>query len=204
MCKQVPLGQAHHALVDDADYPSLAQRRWFRSENGYAIGFIPTGERFKLEYMHRLLMNAPPHLWVDHINGDPLDNRRSNLRLATPAQNIQYKRISPLSQTGLKGVGWHKRRKKFHARIQQCGSRVHLGFFEDAETAALAYDFAARTLFGAFARPNYPDQKTPRSVADSVRERLIAHRLLRPQNGSGATPAPITSHLTSRKESPND
>jgi hypothetical protein len=63
-------------------------------------------------------------------------------------------------------------RRKYHARIQLQGIRYHLGFFDDAETAALAYDCAARTLFGTFAVCNYPDKKTPRSVAVSVTQRL--------------------------------
>ena len=178
MVKSIPLGQVHHALVDDDDYPRLSQYTWFRSEAGYAVGFVPTADKFKLAYMHRLLMNAPPSHCVDHINGNPLDNRRQNLRIATPQQNVQNKRLSTLSQTGLKGVGWHKRRLKYHARIQQMGIRVHLGFFQSAETAALAYDFAARRLFGAFALCNYPERETPRSLADSVAQRLQAHGLI--------------------------
>lgn len=172
MSKSIPLSQNHSALVDDDDYYRLHAVQWFLSGPGYAAGFAPVNGRFRLVYMHRLILNARPDQLVDHINGDPLDNRRENLRLATPQQNGQNKRLSPLSTTGLKGVGWHKDRHKYHARIQLEGFRFHLGFFTDAEEAALAYDSAARTLFGEFAVCNYQEKETPPSIA-----LLVTHRL---------------------------
>ena len=173
MSQSISLGQNQFAIVDDNDYARLNLYQWFLSKTGYAVGFVPGSDgRFQLVYMHRFILNAGPDQLVDHINGQPLDNRRQNLRLVTPQQNGQNKRLSPLSCTGLKGVGWHKRRHKYHARIQLQGIRYHLGFFDDAETAALAYDEAARRLFGAFARCNYPDKETPRSVAIRVAETL--------------------------------
>lgn len=172
MVQQIPLGKSASALVDDADYEHLTQYDWFLSKTGYAVGLVPREGKFQVVYMHRYLLNAPPTHVVDHINGSALDNRRANLRLATPQQNVQNKCVSPLSATGLKGVGWHKRRRKFHARIQLQGVRVHLGFFDDARTAALAYDAAARALFGPFALCNYPEDETPRSVALVVAQRL--------------------------------
>ena len=172
MCKQIPLNPDTVALVDDTDYDQVRAYNWFLSGTGYAVGFVPIDGKYKLTYLHRLLMNAQPGEIVDHINGDVLNNRRDNLRLATPQQNGQNKRLSPLSTTGLKGVGYHKKRRKYHTRIQRQGIRYHLGFFDDAETAALAYDAAARMLFGEFAVCNYPSQETPRSVALLVADRL--------------------------------
>ena len=173
MSKSIPLSQGKAALVDDADFDRLSAFQWFLSGTGYAVGFVP-GEsgKFRLEYMHRLIMQAAEGQLVDHINGDSLDNRQTNLRFATPRQNLQNKRLSALSCTGLKGVGWHKTRQKYHARIQLQGIRFHLGFFDDPKTAALAYDEAARLLFGEFAACNYPDQQPPQAVATTVRERL--------------------------------
>jgi hypothetical protein len=172
MSKSIPLSQGKVALVDDDDYDRLNAYEWFLSGTGYAVGFVPSGDKFRLEYMHRLITQAVEGQLVDHINGDSLDNRQTNLRFATPRQNVQNKRLSSLSLTGLKGVGWHRDRRKYHARIQLQGIRYHLGFFDNAETAALAYDCAARRLFGAFAVCNYPEKKTPRSVAVSVAQRL--------------------------------
>ena len=160
------------AVLDDADYDRAKPYDWFLSGSGYAAGFVPANGKFKLVYLHRFLMNAQPGEIVDHINGYALDNRRANLRLVTAGQNGQNKRLNALSSTGLKGVGWHKARRKYHARIQLQGIRYHLGFFQDAVTAAQAYDAAARVLFGAFAVLNYPDEATPQSVAIQVHERL--------------------------------
>jgi len=177
---QIPLGKEKFTLVDGIDFDRLKNIPWFLSGTGYAVGFMSVGSRPRLVYLHRFLMNAQPGQLVDHINGDALDNRRENLRLATARQNVQNKCVSPLSATGLKGVGWHKRRRKFHARIQLQGVRVHLGYFEDARSAALAYDAAARMVFGSFARCNYPDEATPRLVALQVAQRLKRHGLRAP------------------------
>ena len=177
MVQQIPLGKERFALVDDVDFDRFKDTQWFLSRTGYAVGLIPQDGRFRLVYMHRLVIGAEPDALVDHINADTLDNRRSNLRLATPEQNGQNKQLNPLSKTQLKGVGWHKRRRKYHARIQLQGMRYHLGFFVDAETAALTYDAAARLLFGAYARCNYPDRKTPTAIRQRVMERLAKRGL---------------------------
>jgi hypothetical protein len=172
MSQQIPLSQGTFALVDDDTYAQLKPHEWFLSGPGYAVGFVPVNGKFTLTYMHRLVLKAKPEQLVDHINGDPLDNRRCNLRFATPQQNGQNKQLNSLSQTQLKGVGWHKRRCKYHARIQLQGLRYHLGFFDDPQEAALAYDYAARRLFGPFALCNYPQQGTPQPVALLVSQKL--------------------------------
>ena len=172
MAQYISLNFDAVALVDDADYDRAKPYDWFLSGTGYAVGFVPADGKFKLVYLHRFLMDAQPGEIVDHINGYALDNQRANLRLVTAGQNGQNKRLSALSATGLKGVGWHKARRKYHARIQLQGIRYHLGFFEDAQSAAQAYDAAARVLFGAFAVLNYPDNETAQPVAIQVRERL--------------------------------
>lgn len=172
MTHQISLGKERFALVDDIDSDRLKATQWFLSGTGYAVGFVQQDGRFRLAYMHRLVLGAEPDTLVDHINGDKLDNRRSNLRRATPEQNGQNKQLNSLSETQLKGVGWHKRRRKYHARIQLQGMRYHLGYFVDAESAALAYDAAARLLFGEFARCNYPDRETPTTMRQRVIERL--------------------------------
>ena len=89
---------------------------------------------------------------VDHIDGNYYNNRFTNLRLATPHQNLcnQKRRIDNTS--GLKGVSWSKERKKWQAGIFVRGKRIALGRFNTKEEAYAAYCEAARRLHGEFAR----------------------------------------------------
>jgi hypothetical protein len=201
MTHHISLNRDAVALVDDADYDRVTAFKWFLSGTGYAVGFVPVDGQFKLTYLHRFLMDAQPGQLVDHINGAPLDNQRENLRIVTAQQNGQNKRVSPLSHTGLKGVGWQKDRQKYHTRIQFQGIRHHLGYFDDPEMAALAYDYAARQVFGEFAMCNYPDRETPEAVARQVRERMARRGLKLPETPVGTVPdAPHNSAAAAGRE----
>jgi hypothetical protein len=102
--------------------------------------------------MHRLIMAAPDGIGVDHINGDGLDNRRANLRLASQRDNSANMAVRASSATGFKGVSWKRRNRKWQAQI----GRTYLGIFASAEEAARAYDHAAREAWGEFAHLNFP------------------------------------------------
>lgn len=124
-------------------------RRTIRLENG----------KQKTVLLHRFILDAPPGFEVDHINGDSLDNRRCNLRLATRSQNtcnIQYLNNS----TGFRGVIPPKKglRKRFQAQIRCEGIKYWLGNHDTAEAAARAYDAKAIELHGEFAALNFPDE----------------------------------------------
>jgi hypothetical protein len=105
-------------------------------------------------YFHRELLECPNSLHVDHINGNSLDNRMSNLRSCTHQQNRCNSKLSSNNSTGFKGVDYMKSKEKFRARIKYQYKEIHLGLFEYAEDAALAYNDAAITYFGEFARLN--------------------------------------------------
>lgn len=110
-------------------------------------------------YVHRLAWfyihgEWPPHE-IDHINGDPFDNRLSNLRLATGSENGHNRRRSRRNTSGIKGVHFFKPSGKWRAAINDGHRhRKHLGLFDTKEQAAEAYRVAAIRLFGVFAKPD--------------------------------------------------
>lgn len=111
-------------------------------------------------YFHRLVAERVANRklgrqdYVDHINGNRFDNRRTNIRLCTHAQNQLNAKLSSRSTTGFKGVSWSKERGEFEAYISFARKRRRLGRFPTAEEAARAYDEAAKRLHGEFVRTN--------------------------------------------------
>lgn len=156
--KEIPLNQGRIAFVDDEDYEWLMQldRKWSFSGSetkGVAACYIK-GKQLK---MHRLIMNAPEGVQVDHIDGNRMNNTRANLRLCSNIENSYNRRLRKDSSTGYKGVRWQVKNQRFWARIQANGKRVSLGLYDDPVDAAKAYDRAAKELHGKFARLNFPE-----------------------------------------------
>lgn len=156
--KEIKLTQGLSTLVDDEDYESVSQHKWFAVKDGrtyYACknaGILPF--RYRL-WMHRVILSAPKELQVDHINGNGLDNRRCNLRLVTGAQNsTNSQKKSGSTSSRFKGVDWYKPYDKWRARITNNRRVTHLGYFNTDIEAAQAYNEAAIELFGEFARLN--------------------------------------------------
>lgn len=138
-------------LIDDEDYGLVSQYSWRMLPDGY-VHTSPRvrGQNRKLEIrLHRLIMDASKGLEVDHINGNKLDNRRSNLRLCNRWQNKANTRIISTNTTGFKGVSWHK--DKWQASIRVMGRLIYLGRYHTKEEAARAYNHAASEHFGEFA-----------------------------------------------------
>jgi len=152
----IPLTRGQFAIVDAEDYPRLSQYTWFAegTPKNYYAARKENGKSIK---MHRQILNAPDHLVVDHIDHNTLNNRKSNLRLATFTQNCQNQRRCSHGTSKYKGVCWHKKCKKWAAAIKCDGKTYHLGYFKDETAAALAYDSAARRLHKSFAALNFSD-----------------------------------------------
>lgn len=159
--KKILLTQGYKALVDNEDYEKLSKFKWHTYEG--RNGVMRAGRGHLSLLMSREVTNAPQHLHVDHIDGNGLNNQKSNLRVCTPAQNTQNRRKTK-KRTGskYKGVSFYKRDKKWLAQITYLdvlrqNIRVTLGRFMAEEEAALAYDQAARKYFGEFATLNFPE-----------------------------------------------
>jgi hypothetical protein len=103
-------------------------------------------------------MNAPRGLLVDHRNTNGLDNRRSNLRLATYSQNNCNKAKRKNTSSRYVGVCFNKQLKRWGAYIKPQGKKIFLGYFDNEIDAAHAYDAAARKYHGEFARLNFPEE----------------------------------------------
>lgn len=151
--KTIPLTKGAQTIVDADAYESLAAHRWKLDSAGYVARtkYGCDGPTYLL--MHRVIMDAPAGAQVDHKDGDPLNNCRTNLRLCTGSQNQGNSRRD-LGRSGFRGVS--KIRKRWMAYISVKNQRVYLGLFVDREDAARAYDAAALEHFGEFATLNFP------------------------------------------------
>jgi hypothetical protein len=158
---RIPLTNGYFAIADATEFALLDGRNWFALNSPCGVCAMThvtlEGGTHNKALMHRVIMAAPDDLHVDHINGDRLDNRRSNLRLATNQQNCWNQGLGKRNTSGFKGVSWHSRDLIFAAHIRADGRIKTLGRFADAISAARAYDEAARKHYGEFSRLNFPD-----------------------------------------------
>ena len=147
--KTITLRHGQVVLLDDEDYEWLIKFRWHYATNGY----IKMKDTRIL--MHRFIMGVQdnPNAYVDHINHNPSDNRRSNLRLCTQKQNAANK--SPRKNSTSKYLGVCKIKGWWVAQIRMNGATKCLGRFMDESDAAKAYDTAAKELYGEFANLNF-------------------------------------------------
>jgi hypothetical protein len=145
--RELPVGKwGRVTLVDDDVYVWASAVRWSEHRRGYVVRQLRVDGRRAHVQLHRLITDAPPGVEVDHINGDPLDNQRANLRLVTHQQNMENKRPNARSRTGVRGVSPSLRNKArpYRAEVRRQGRMVCRGFFATLAEATTAVKEARR------------------------------------------------------------
>ena len=164
---EIALSRGIVAQVDDADFSWLNQWKWHsqvyrrsHSTSIYACRNVlrPNGQ-YGTMGMHRQILGldfGDPR-FADHINHDTLDNRRTNLRIATREENMRNRKTNKNNTTGFKGVSFHPKVGRYRAGIRLKGKLVYLGWADTPEAAHAIYCAAAKEHFGEFA--NFGDRK---------------------------------------------
>ena len=151
--KLIPITQGYFVQVDDEDFERLSKVKWQASVRKYTVYAINTKtiERGKTTtiMMHRAILGVTdPKVYVDHRDGDGLNNCRINIRRCTPAENVQNRAINKNSKSGIKGVRWNKQRSKWTSQLCHNKKRYFIGHFDDKSEAEKAYKEKAMRLFG--------------------------------------------------------
>lgn len=147
---EVSLTRGFVAIIDLADVQLVAGFRWTTQTGGGGHAYAARSEHGRCVLMHRQLLEARPGMQVDHRDGDGLNNRRNNIRLCTPSENMANKIVERRNKLGLKGV--HQSRGRYRATIKPQGRTIDLGSYNTPEEAAAAYRGAARILWGRFSK----------------------------------------------------
>lgn len=150
--KKLPLTQGQWAWVDDKWYAYLMQWKWAAQWNNKSQTFYAAKQG---AIMHRVIMQVTDDSLVDHIDHIGTHNWETNLRMSTSAQQAMNRRKLSGTSSQYKGVSWNKARKRWHAYITHNQKIFHLGVFTHEIEAALAYDRAAKELFGEYAFLNF-------------------------------------------------
>ena len=158
----IKLNNGMITIVDPENLEELMEFKWGIIKNGSYIyasrGTRKKSEKYKKILMHRFLMNAKEDELVDHINGNTLDNRKCNLRIANKSTNLRNSKLRSDSNCNYKGVSRRISKcgtVRYNARIQiDSKTRIYLGWFKTEIEAAIVYNNAAIKYFGEFAKLN--------------------------------------------------
>lgn len=153
---KIPLTQGKFALVDKEDYERLSKNKWYTqkcSNISYAIRKTNGNLHVKQRTirMHREIMCPPVGMFIDHIDGNGLNNTKKNLRVCTPSQNVMNRGKPKNNTSGFKGVCFYKQTKKWMAQIMKEGQQIYLGSYNTSEQAYKAYCEACIKYHGEFA-----------------------------------------------------
>jgi len=140
-----------YTKFDKEDLEKIRHFKWYY----FIFKYVARGYKNKIFLMHREIIDVPKMMQIDHINGDGLDNRKNNLRIATHGQNMMNKNKPKPKSSIYKGVFSNKLKNKWYSQIAFNYKSYHIGSFDNERHAAMAYDIWAKELFGEFAFLNF-------------------------------------------------
>ena len=139
-------------IIDEEIFYEIMKYKWYNNNNGYLKSEIDG----KIVGLSNFIMNYYEDNYIDHINNNPLDNRKCNLRIVTARQNMMNKSSAKNSSSKYIGVHWNKTCKKWISNIYYNGKSIHLGTFSDEIEAAKVRDIATKKYFGEHGKLNFP------------------------------------------------
>ena len=158
--------------IDNDDLEKCSKLTWHYAKNKDSK-YIQTRIKGKMIKLHRYIMNINnSNLVVDHINRNPLDNRKSNLRICSYKENSFNKSIRVDNTSGIPGVSFHKTNKKWRAKIKYNNLTIHLGYFEDINEALINRRVAEEILFGEYS-PNEKLENIEEELLYKARENVM-------------------------------
>ena len=150
----IPLANGQFAIIDAQDVEKVQSKKWLVATRGDVVCYVWSQGNRQVVKLHRLILDAPTGMSVDHKNHNRLDNRRCNIRVCTQSQNGANMRAwSKPKASSYKGVTFHA--GKWEAFVKKNRVRTYLGRFTSEIEAALAYNAAAIQLHGEFAHINH-------------------------------------------------
>lgn len=144
--KYIKLTRNKEAIVDDEDFDLISKYKWYCSSMGYAQRSDRVNKKRVEVLLHRFLLKAKKGQEIDHVNRNPLDNRKENLRFCTRSENNHNRGMNKNNSSGYKGVYWHKGAKKWLAQIMLDRKRINVGLFSSPLLAYLAMKKYAKTI----------------------------------------------------------
>lgn len=144
----------HEFYFDLEDYDKIKNYCWYESQNGYIESRKKEGENYRSVSLHRIVLNEPKCLEVDHIRHDKSDCRKQYLRIVTGSQNSKNKGIRKDNKSGVAGVRYDVETKKWIATIRENNNIHYLGSFSNKEDAVIKRKIAEEKYFGEFSYEN--------------------------------------------------
>jgi len=136
--------------IDWSDYSRFVAGHRFRINNKGYVMYSSTKDGLHNKLLHRMIMNCPEDMMIDHIDHNPLNNSRSNLRICTNQQNQMNSGKSKNNKSGVIGVHWNKANEKWRAQITLNNKQIHLGLFDNFEEVCKVRKEAEIKYFGDF------------------------------------------------------